>query len=78
MQQEKMGTLLRSALLQLEPSLLAVGPMVVECHKLPQLLQLNAAVAHLQVYYLSRGKVKPANRAYAGVRNDYTINFDKE
>lgn len=31
-----------------------------------------------QVYYFSKGKVKPANRNFAGVRNDYTINFDRE
>lgn len=29
-----------------------------------------------KVYYFSKGKVKPANRAYAAVRNDYTINLD--
>jgi hypothetical protein len=28
------------------------------------------------VYYISRGKVKPANKAFAAVRNDYTINLD--
>lgn len=28
------------------------------------------------MYYFSKGKVKPANRAYASVRNDYTINLD--
>ena len=31
-----------------------------------------------QVYYFSKGKVKPANRNFSGVRNDYTINFDRE
>lgn len=30
-----------------------------------------------QVYLLSRGKVKPANKAYSTVRNDYSINFDE-
>ena len=30
----------------------------------------------LQVYYFSRGKVKPANRNFSTVRNDYTINLD--
>ena len=34
--------------------------------------------ADSQVYYFSKGKVKPANRVYSGVRNDYTINFDRE
>ena len=29
-----------------------------------------------QVYYFSRGKVKPANRNFSTVRNDYTINLD--
>ena len=29
-----------------------------------------------KVYYFSKGKVKPANRAYAAVRNDYTISLD--
>jgi hypothetical protein len=28
------------------------------------------------VYYISRGKVKPANKAFAAVRNDYIINLD--
>ena len=28
------------------------------------------------MYYISRGKVKPANRNFAAVRNDYTINLD--
>ena len=32
--------------------------------------------AMLQVYYFSRGKVKPANRNFSTVRNDYTINLD--
>lgn len=32
--------------------------------------------AVLQVYYFSRGKVKPANRNFSTVRNDYTINLD--
>ncbi|KAK9794335.1 hypothetical protein WJX73_003860 [Symbiochloris irregularis] len=31
-----------------------------------------------KVFYFSRGKVKPANRNYAGVRNDYTISFEKD
>ena len=30
----------------------------------------------LQVYYFSNGKVKPANRKFAAVRSDYTINLD--
>ena len=29
-----------------------------------------------QVYYISKGKVKLANRAYASVKNDYTISLD--
>jgi len=29
-----------------------------------------------QVFWVSRGKVKPANRQYSAVRNDYTINLD--
>ena len=29
-----------------------------------------------QVYWISRGKVKPANRNYSTVRNDYTISLD--
>lgn len=29
-----------------------------------------------QVYWISRGKVKPANRTYSTVRNDYTISLD--
>ena len=29
-----------------------------------------------KVYYFSKGKVKPANRAYAAVRNDYTISME--
>ena len=37
---------------------------------------LRRAAGGLQVYYFSKGKVKPANRAYASVRNDYTINLD--
>ena len=32
--------------------------------------------AALQVYVLSRGAVKPANKRYATVRNDYTLHFD--
>jgi hypothetical protein len=28
------------------------------------------------VYYISKGKVKLANRAYASVKNDYTISLD--
>ena len=30
----------------------------------------------LQVYYISRGKVKPANKAYSSVRNDYQLHLD--
>lgn len=29
-----------------------------------------------KVYYISRGKVRPANKNFATVRNDYTINLD--
>ncbi len=29
-----------------------------------------------QVYYISKGKVKLANRAYASVKNDYAISLD--
>ena len=39
----------------------------------PTCAHINAA---LQVYYFSRGKVKPANRNFSTVRNDYTINLD--
>lgn len=28
------------------------------------------------MYFISRGKVKPANKAFAAVRNDYTIHLD--
>ena len=31
---------------------------------------------HLQVYYVSKGKVKPANRQYSSVRNNYQIHLD--
>ncbi len=30
----------------------------------------------MQVYFISRGRVKPANKNFAAVRNDYTINLD--
>ena len=39
-------------------------------------LTLALSLRHFQVYYISRGKVKPANKAFAAVRNDYTINLD--
>ena len=31
-----------------------------------------------KVYFFSRGKVKPANKNYSAVRNDYTISFDSQ
>lgn len=30
----------------------------------------------LQVYYVAKGKVKPANKAYSSVRNDYQLHLD--
>lgn len=30
----------------------------------------------LQVYYFSNFSVKPANKQYTTVRNDYQLNFD--
>ncbi len=33
-------------------------------------------VVTLQVYYVSRGKVKPANKTYSSVRNDYQLHLD--
>ena len=30
----------------------------------------------LQVYYIAKGKVKPANKAYSSVRNDYQLHLD--
>ena len=36
----------------------------------------QAASEREQVYYISKGKVKLANRAYASVKNDYTISLD--
>ena len=42
----------------------------------PQQLKLALSPLDCQVYYISRGKVKPANKAFAAVRNDYTINLD--
>ena len=38
-------------------------------------LLLNRVVA-LQVYYVSKGKVKPANKTYSSVRNDYQLHLD--
>ena len=31
-----------------------------------------------KVYLFSKGKVKPANKNYSAVRNDYTISFDSQ
>ena len=31
-----------------------------------------------KVYFFSRGKVKPANKNFSAVRNDYTISFDNQ
>ncbi len=36
----------------------------------------SGGVRRAQVYWISRGKVKPANRTYSTVRNDYTISLD--
>ena len=59
-------------------------PEAKECSKivLCQTLRcLKADIAYpdraaLQVYYLSKGKVKPANKAYSSVRNDYQLHLD--
>lgn len=36
----------------------------------------NTVVKLLQVYYVAKGKVKPANKAYSSVRNDYQLHLD--
>lgn len=51
--------------------------VIDECMPWSQQEVLNAAVARIaQVYYFTNFSVKPANKQYATVRNDYQLNFD--
>lgn len=40
--------------------------------------QRCASAASMQVYLISKGRVKPANRSFSTARNDYTIDFSNE
>jgi len=51
--------------------------VIDECMPWSQQEVLYAAVAlAAQVYYFTNFSVKPANKQYATVRNDYQLNFD--
>ena len=52
-------------------------PTLPPCLDAPLPACLPGCLAHrLQVYILGRGNVKPADKRYSRVRNDYALHFD--
>lgn len=59
---------------------LRTGHSLLNAFKMPQILcgQDQYKVLLPQVYLISKGKVKPANKAYTSSRNDYAIDLGNE